>query len=133
LAHPGQILNDQYGRLVGLVVRRLMDERARRVGLNEAVFRAVNDEVHGLNDRFTVLGDPMSVVCECGRADCTERLELSAADYERMRRDPTHFAIKPGHEAPDVEDVIERNDGYWLVEKQPGGPAELARKTDVTD
>ena len=39
-----------------------MDERARRVGLNEAMFRTVNDEVRGLNDRFSVVVDPMRVV-----------------------------------------------------------------------
>jgi hypothetical protein len=110
-----------------------MDERARRVGLNEALFRTVNDEVHGLNERFSVVADPVSVVCECGKADCTERLELRANEYEQMRSDPTHFAVKPGHEVPDVEAVIERHGGYLVVEKRPGGPAELARTTDTRD
>ena len=110
-----------------------MDERARRVGLNEAVFRTVNDEVHGLNERFAVIADPMSVVCECGSAVCTERLELRAQEYEQLRADPTHFAVKPGHELPDVETVIERRDGYVVVQKDPGEPAELARRTDTSD
>jgi hypothetical protein len=110
-----------------------MDERARRVGLNEAMFRTVNDEVRGLNERFSVVVDPMNVVCECGKGDCTEHLELRPTDYERVRRDPTHFAIKPGHEVPDVEAVIERHDGYLVVEKRPGEPAELARRTDTRD
>ena len=109
-----------------------MDERARRVGLNEAMFRTVNDEVHGLNDRFAVIGDPMSVVCECGSAVCTERLELRAAEYEALRQDPTHFAVKPGHELPDVETVVERHEGYVVVEKDEGEPAELARRTDTS-
>ena len=110
-----------------------MEDRARRVGLNEALFRTVNDEVHGLNERFPSVGDPMSVVCECGSADCNERLELRAAAYEQIRSDPTHFAVKPGHEAPDVEDVVERHDGYVVVQKQPGEPAQLARGTDTRD
>jgi hypothetical protein len=109
-----------------------MDERARRVGLNEAMFRTVNDEVHGLNKRFSVIADPMSVVCECGSAVCNERVELRAAEYEQLRRDPTHFAVKPGHELPDVEAVVERHAGYVVVEKLPGGPAELARRTDTS-
>lgn len=107
-----------------------MGERARRVGQNEALFRTVNDEVHGLNDRFPVVADPMSAVCECGRAECTERLELTAAQYESLRQDPTHFAIVPGHDAPDVETVVERHQGYWIVAKNEGEPAELARETD---
>ena len=55
-----------------------MSERTRRVGENEALFRTVNDEVHSLSSAFAVSSDPMSVVCECGRPDCTEKLELSA-------------------------------------------------------
>lgn len=110
-----------------------MDERARRVGLNEAMFRTVNDEVHGLNERFAVIADPMSVVCECGSAVCTERFELRAAEYEQLRREPTHFAVKPGHEIPDVETVVERQAGYVVVQKLPGEPAEIARRTDASN
>jgi hypothetical protein len=107
-----------------------MEERARRVGENEALFRTVNDEVHGLNSQFAVISDPMSAVCECGRADCTDRIQVRAADYEAVRRDPTHFLIVPGHDAPDVETVVERKNGFWVVEKDEGDPARLAEATD---
>jgi hypothetical protein len=107
-----------------------MDERARRIGENEALFRTMNDEVHGLNQRFQVFSNPMSALCECGRRDCVERIELSAAEYEAVRSDATHFAVRPGHESPDVEDVIERHQRYFVVAKHPGGPARLAERTD---
>lgn len=107
-----------------------MDERARRVGLNEALFRTVNDEVRDVNKRFSVVAQPMSVVCECERTDCYERLELRLEEYERVRSDPTLFFVKPRHDAPDVESVVERREGYWVVRKHEGGPAELARRTD---
>ena len=108
-----------------------MDERARRIGHNEALYRAVNDEVHGLNNRFVAVGDPMSAVCECGRRDCDERIELSAAAYEEVRQEPTRFVVKPGHEEPDVESVVDRLEAYFVVQKREGGPAELARETDT--
>jgi len=107
-----------------------MDERARRVGENEALFRAVNEQVHGVNESFAVVGEALTIVCECGRSECMERLELAMAEYEALRAEPTHFAFVPGHEEPDVETVVERRSGYWIVQKRAGGPASLARDTD---
>jgi len=107
-----------------------MDERARRVGLNEALFRTVNDEVRDVSKRFAVTAEPMSVVCECERTDCYERIEVKLDEYERVRSDSTLFFVRPGHDAPDVESVVERHDHYWIVQKHEGGPAELARRTD---
>jgi hypothetical protein len=108
----------------------LMDERARRIGENEAVFRTVNEEVQGLNERFSADSGTMSMICECGRVDCMERIDLHAGEYESLRRDATRFAIKPGHETPDVESVVERHDRFWVVKKDEGEPAEIARSTD---
>lgn len=108
-----------------------MDERAQRIGRNEALYRAVNEQVHGLNRRFTGIGETMSVVCECGRADCDERIELSVAAYEEVREDPTRFVVRPGHEEPDVEAVVERLEKYLVVQKRAGDPAELARESDT--
>lgn len=107
-----------------------MSERARRVGLNESLFRTVNEEVHDVNERFAVVAQPMSVVCECERTDCYERIELQLEEYERIRSDPTFFVVKPEHDAPDVESVVERHEAYWIVRKHEGEPAEIARRTD---
>jgi hypothetical protein len=56
--------------------------------------------------------------------------ELKLDDYERIRSDPTQFVVRPGHDAPDVETVIERHESYWVVRKHEGDPAGLARRTD---
>ena len=52
------------------------------------------------------------------------------ADYEGLRSDATHFALLPGHELPDLEDVVARKEGFLVVQKRPGGPAELAVELD---
>jgi hypothetical protein len=106
------------------------EERARRIGENEALFRVVNERIEHLNRAFAVLTETMDVVCECGDIDCAERLVLTVSDYERVRADPTHFAVVPGHELPDVERVVERGDGFVVVRKDPGLPAQVARETD---
>ena len=107
-----------------------MDGRAKRIGLNEAVFREVNERVRAINDEFGARLDTAEFVCECGETSCTERIRLSLSEYEAVRAEPTHFAIKDGHEIPDVEDVVERCDGYIVVAKKAGDPAELARSVD---
>jgi hypothetical protein len=109
-----------------------MDERARRVGENEVLFRTVNEEVQALDRRFGARtgAQTMEIVCECGRTDCMERIELLPDMYEALRADGARFAVKPGHVVPEVEEVAERQDRYWVVRKREGGPAELARSAD---
>jgi hypothetical protein len=112
--------------------RRAMDERMRRVGENEAIFRNVNEEVRALHERFDAgAATPVvTIICECGRADCMEHLELRPDEYEAVRADGALFAVKRGHDEPGAEDVVERHDGYWVVRKHEGGPADLAREED---
>ena len=107
----------------------MSDEHARRVGLNEALFRRVNEEIEALNE---LLGEPatMSVICECGDAQCMERIEIPLDDYERVRADPLLFVIVPGHEIPDVESVVERAAGWDVVRKDRGTPSAVAESTD---
>jgi hypothetical protein len=107
----------------------LVSERARRVGENEALFRSVNEQVRELNRTFLVEGT-MRIVCECGDQGCLEQIEVAPAAYERVRSDPTLFFVKPDHDVPEVETVVERNDTYWLVRKDAGTPSRLARETD---
>jgi hypothetical protein len=104
-------------------------ERARRIAENEALFRSVNEQVHDLSQSFMVEGR-LRVVCECGRMSCVEQIDLAPRAYEEIRADSPLFVVKPGHDEPGVETVVERNDGYWVVRKAPGAPQEIARETD---
>jgi len=107
-----------------------MDERERRIGENEALFREVNERVEGLNRSLATLSKRMKVVCECGRQDCLEQIDLGLDEYERVRANPAHFVVKPGHELPEAEDVVDSTEHYYVVQKHAGGPEQLARATD---
>ena len=107
-----------------------MEERERRVGLNEAVFRQVNKRIDGLNEAFGAITETMQVICECGDASCIEQITISVPEYEELRQDPRRFAVVPGHEDEQVERVVERHDDYDVVEKDEGEPARLAERTD---
>jgi hypothetical protein len=108
-----------------------VDERGRRVGLNEAVFREVNERLEELAAEFQLRARTLELVCECGNIDCDERIEVSPDDYERLRADPTTFAVVHGHGTPDLEQVVERRAGYDVIQKRAGDPTELARDTDA--
>jgi hypothetical protein len=107
-----------------------MDERERRVGLNEAMFRQINERLEGLNQAFGAITRTMQVICECGDAGCTEQITIAVGDYEELRRDPRRLAVVPGHGDERVERVVERREAYEVVEKREGGPARLAERTD---
>lgn len=90
-----------------------MDELTRRrLAHNEALFRRVNDEIDGRAD-----GGPTDYVCECADSDCTATIPLDGGEYARIRALPGWFVVLPGHERADVERVVERHDGYLVVEK----------------
>jgi hypothetical protein len=108
----------------------LTEERARRVGLNEALFRQVNEQIRGLTATFGTENGTMTVICECGNSGCTDQLVVGVDDYERVRSDPRHYIIAQGHEFPDLEKVVESNDGWDVVRKREGTPAEVSRETD---
>jgi hypothetical protein len=107
-----------------------MDERTRRVGLNEALFREVNERIEQLEERFGLESEILSIVCECGDASCTERIHLTHEQYAELRTDPLHFAVVKGHDIPDLESVIAERQNYDVVRKRPGSPAEIAEATE---
>jgi hypothetical protein len=104
--------------------------RAVLAAKHQSLFREVNERLNGLNDAFDGIASSGEWVCECADPACTDRLELSTAGYERIRRHSERFAVKPGHELLDGENVVERHADYFVVEKL-GIAAELARLRDA--
>jgi len=100
-------------------------ERQQRAGANEATIRDVNEGI----ERGQWPGEedaPVGFRCECAQLGCNQLIELSVREYEDIRAHPRRFVVVPGHEAPDVETVIEAGPRYVIVEKldQAGEVAE---------
>jgi hypothetical protein len=93
-----------------------VDEREQRLAQNEALFREVNESVETLAHQ---LGPnvPYEFLCECANADCTFRLTLPLKVYEGVRADPQQFVVLPLHYTPEVEDLVLKEDAYWVVRK----------------
>jgi hypothetical protein len=98
----------------------------RKGAHNQALIREVNDRIEKLAEDAA----HPEFLCECANADCVEMIELSVSEYESVRSSPVRFPIKPGHERPEFERVVEEREGYVVVEKF-GEAAEVVRKLDT--
>ena len=102
-------------------------DREQRQAENEVLFRVINEEIAQLGARFET--DPLDLVCECSDPDCTARVRVPRDEYERVRGEPTHFVVVPGHETAGRERIVLREPGYCVVEKG-GEAAEIANATN---
>lgn len=89
------------------------DLTRRRLEHNEAVFRAANEEIDERSDADGLV----PYVCECATADCAETVPLSRGAYAAVRSSPHRYLVVPGHERPELEQVVERHEGYLVVDK----------------
>jgi hypothetical protein len=48
---------------------------------------------------------------------CVQVMRLSGEEYATLRADPQQFAVVPGHEHPEVENVVGRTPRYVVVVK----------------
>jgi hypothetical protein len=98
-----------------------MSPREERAIRNEELFRQVNLNIADLEERArrTAWGEALPLVCECAAAACTFPIEVNAATFEWVRENLLWFLVAEGHEQLDVETVIDRRNGYLIVEKQP--------------
>ena len=100
----------------------------RRIAGNEAVFRNVNEALragHWPGEDSS----PVAFRCECAAMGCSQLVEMSPSEYERVRSDPRRFLLAHGHAVPQAERIVERHRNYIVVEKVEDGAA-VAEDTD---
>jgi recombinational DNA repair protein RecR len=107
-----------------------VDPRPSRLGVNEGIFRTVNERIEELNDSFATVTDRFEIVCECADPGCVMQISITRAAYEQARADPTLFILAPGHESAEVERIVEERGAYHVVRKHPGLPEQVAKETD---
>ena len=103
----------------------LWEQRAAR---NEALFREVNENIARLEERNGTTTTKPAYVCECANAGCAEQIAIDPETYRRVRAEPKLFFVRPGHEDPQLERIVERHDDYLIVEKA-GEAGRIAEQT----
>lgn len=104
------------------------EDRERRLALNEALVRDVNERINEGAERFDIKSRT-DFLCECANDGCSERIRLTIDDYNRIREEANWFFVVPGHEIPELERVVGTGEDYVVVEKIGEG-REVAERLD---
>lgn len=117
----------------------------RRMAENQVVFRRFNEklqkDIDKVNATAAEVGDepfilnadePLYFYCECSDEQCAKRIKISLNEYARIHKERDLFTIMPGHDVPQIEEVIETNAEYDVVRKFKK-PRESVRELATTD
>ena len=105
-----------------------MGLREDRITRNEVAAREINEGIEEADSRPA--NSFIHILCECGLEDCERVLAITRPVYERVRSDPRQFVILPPHLIAEVEAVVLESDGFLIVAKREGTPADSAFRTD---
>ena len=107
------------------------EEHEVRAARNQALFRALNENLKSLNEAFASLTETFAIACECADRNCIQMIEIAPDAYLAVRADPRHFAVASGHVEPGVEVIVRESTGYVVVEKtaKAGEVAEALEQT----
>ena len=104
-----------------------MSVSLERLARNGALFRQVDERLPELSEG--VQDGSMQFVCECSNEDCTATIKMNHAGYESVRAHSTFFVVAPGHEMLEVEKIIDRREGWTIVQKV--SDSDYAAETDL--
>jgi hypothetical protein len=93
------------------------DANRERLLRNEQFFRGANASVIVDDEGEGAETEPIECLCECSRVECVERIRISKAEWGEVHADPLRFTIACGHEVPEIEQVLARNERYCVIEK----------------
>jgi hypothetical protein len=93
---------------------------------NQVLFREVNERIERISEGFAT-GGRTSLLCECGNRECTQTIDLSHSEYERVRAHASRFVVALNHENPEAESVVEQNSRFAVVEVYAGAASRIAR------
>ena len=110
---------------------RCVTTAVERKTLNEGRFREANERLdEGARDLLR--GEettPVPFLCECPNPRCMAVVLATLEEYEAVRARGAFGLAAIGHEDPEIERVVARNDRFLTTEKV-GRAGEVHRQTD---
>jgi hypothetical protein len=88
-----------------------------RIARNNTQFREANEAIREKAGQERAPMDTLPFLCECSREDCRELVRMTVDEYANVRSHPTYLVKALGHEAEGDHVVVERTDGYVIVDK----------------
>ena len=108
----------------------MTDDRVRRVGENEALYRLVNERIKTLSAGVATRAREFGVICECATLSCKTQIMITPEVYEQTRALSDHFIVLRGHQLDDIERVVEDHETFFVIEKTPEEAKRIAEATD---
>ena len=108
----------------------MSDERLRRIGENEALYRQVNEQVKGISEGMVATMGQFNVICECATLECMTQIAISPNVYEQARSESERFIVVPGHQIDEIEAVIADHGTFYVIEKTPPEARQVAEEMD---
>jgi hypothetical protein len=107
-----------------------MDLTDERIARNQSTFRDANERIEEAAEKHALPGD-VPFICECAEATCSQILLLSLDEYERIRANPRHFLVAPGHAeaAGEAAHIVEEHP-TWVLAEKVGRAGEIAARLD---
>lgn len=85
---------------------------------NEQAFQDHNERRAEIEEQGALDDDELiPFVCECDDPACALPVSISLVEYERVVQPVDQFVVRPGHEDPSVERVVERHEKFLVVSK----------------
>jgi hypothetical protein len=121
-----------------------LDARRVRAAKRQSLLREVNERIADLAVLPTAvvngskpasmfegvrLAKEIDLACECIDEACTQRVTMTVREYEAVRSDSNTFFVKPGHNLPEVEEIVREEASYVVVSKVGAGTP-VAEKLD---
>jgi hypothetical protein len=84
---------------------------------NSALFRQVNARILEVSGGWGSASEPIGFLCECGDEDCTAVVTITVEEFRSVAGVPNRLLVLRGHDAPEVDAVVERVNGYLIVDR----------------
>ena len=80
---------------------------------NQLILREVNERVADIT--VEQKESRSEFVCECGRMDCDDHLDLELSEYQTIRASGEYFIATTGHCVDGVDLLAESRDGFDVL------------------
>jgi hypothetical protein len=96
------------------------------VGLHSEIFQVMSREermvqteyfFRGVNEVIARTGgsNGSTFLCECANPHCNDTFDMTAHDLRTLHSVPGDYVVMPGHDIPDLEEVVRQQNGYAIV------------------
>jgi hypothetical protein len=93
------------------------NDRATRVADNRRALQTFFGTQHSISHVASIR--PISWLCECANPICSAVLDASVQEYEAIHMVGAFLFVvaSDDHYTPEIEQIVEHTDRYWIVEQ----------------